>query len=51
MDDAAIMMKVKRGWMKFGEDDPWFVVHSQPEKVMGRYNSDSCLYHKGTWDS
>ena len=43
MDDAATMLKVKRGWLKFGEEDPWWVVHPFSEPTLSRYNSDSLL--------
>ena len=46
MDDAARMLKVKRGWMKFGEEDPWWVVFPQGEPILARYNSDSLLWVK-----
>ena len=48
MDDAATMLKLKRGWMEYG-DHPWWVVHAETQKPMARYNSDTCLYHKGRW--
>ena len=40
MDDAARMKKIRKGWIQFGEEDPWFVVHPGNEKQMARYNSN-----------
>ena len=38
-EDAARMKKVREGWRAFGEEDPWWVVHSIPERPLPRYNS------------
>ena len=38
-EDAARMKKVREGWRAFGEEDPWWVVHSIPERPIARYNS------------
>ena len=39
-EDAARMKKVRQGWRAFGEEDPWWVVHSIPERPLPRYNSE-----------
>ena len=42
-EDAARMQKVRKGWQAFGEKDPWWVVHSRPERPLARYQSEPSL--------
>ena len=42
-EDAARMQKVRQGWQAFGEKDPWWVVHSSPERPLARYQSEPTL--------
>ena len=42
-EDAARMQKVRQGWRAFGEKDPWWVVHSRPERPLARYQSEPSL--------
>ena len=46
MDDAAKMLRVKRGWAAYGEDDPWFVVHPGKEPWLARSGSEPALFNK-----
>ncbi len=43
LNDAALMRRIGKGWLAFGETDPWSVVHPGSEKQMAWYNSDSLL--------
>ena len=38
-NDAAIMMRVRAGWRKFGVNDPWDVVYPEKLPQIARYNS------------
>ncbi len=42
-NDAAIMRKIRKGWLAFGEDDCWWVVHGTPVPPLARYNSEPVL--------
>ena len=38
-NDAAIMMRLRTGWRKFGVSDPWGVVYPEKVRQLARYNS------------
>ena len=40
---AAVKRNIRKGWQRFGVDDPWWVVHEKPVRSIARYNSDSVL--------
>ena len=39
-NDAALMRKIRKGWLAFGYDDCWWVVHDKPVPQLARYNSE-----------
>ena len=42
-DDAAIMRRIRKGWLQYGVTDPWWVVHHSESKQVPRYNSEPIL--------
>ena len=42
-DDAAIMRRIRKGWLQYGVTDPWWVVHGSESKQLPRYNSEPIL--------
>ena len=42
-DDAAIMRRIRKGWLQYGVTDPWWVVHDTESKQMPRYYSEPIL--------
>ena len=37
---AVVMRELKKGWSKFGVDDPWLVVHPLKKPWLPRYHSE-----------
>ena len=42
-NDAALMRKIRKGWLAFGYEDCWWVVHDKPVPQLARYNSEPAL--------
>ena len=47
-DDAAIMRRIRKGWLQYGVTDPWWVVHHTENKQLPRYNSEPILLKRET---
>ncbi len=43
MEDGVTMRKIQKGWRKFGEDDPWWVVYPPKTPWIPRYASEPAL--------
>ena len=42
-NDAAIMRRIRKGWLQYCVTDPWWVVHGSESKQLPRYNSEPIL--------
>ena len=43
MEDSCQQRRLRKGWQRFGVDDPWWVVHEPPKEWLPRYNSAPTL--------
>ena len=43
MEDCCVSRKLRKGWLRFGVDDPWWVVHPPQEPWLPRYSSEPLL--------
>ena len=46
LSDAVAMKRVRKGWQAFGVTDPWFVVYTERQSWLPRYNSWPMIHNK-----